>query len=350
MNIAIATGGSLGHVMPAVLLAQYLQDHGHKVVMVGPLQKWIVFIQKYSITIHSIDIAPIRASISSMKQTWQCINHVKNYFTLHDITTVVGFGSYASVPGVLAARMLKARIVLHEQNVVPGRANRFLKRSAHKIAVSFLPTLKYFNDDKAVMTGCPNLFTQPLPRTPDLYQKLSFHEDVPVILVFGGSQGSRDINQLFMNATVKMRTKVQFQVIHVCGSDAVEDVQAYYEQKAIKAQVYSFVRDMSRLYALADIVIARAGALTVTELAHLRKKAVLIPYPHANAHQHHNAAVLQQTGLADIYTGHDANVLGELVVNKLDESLDYEKIGVNVMKLFRKNAHELLAQEVLCDE
>ncbi len=348
MNIALATGGSLGHIMPAVLLGKNLKELGHNVYMVGALRRWSNIISSYGFEIYPVEAKPIGFSFSSLKALFNSYTNFRDYFKTVDISVVVGFGSYASVPGVIAGKSLGAAIILHEQNVVPGRANKFLKIMADRIAISFRDTSKYFPKKKVSFTGCPCVFTGAIKRTAAMYSYYGLQEDIKTILVFGGSQGSKGVNQLFINSLNELKKDTLFQVLHICGNNDDVVQQDVYNELGLKACIFPFIDDMGPLYALADVVVARSGALTVTELATFKKKAILLPYPHAGAHQLQNAQLLKDTGLAEIFSGNNPVKFAQALKQQLNKSLEKCIDQKILQESFKTNAVHLLTEEVLC--
>jgi len=210
----------------------------------------------------------------------------------------VGFGSIVSIPVVLSAWLLRIKTVIHEQNVIPGRANKLLAPFVDSIAVSFDESRKYFRrfSGKLIVSGNP---LRPGLRKRDKESALDyfgFTSEKLTLLVTGGSQGSFSINRLFLDALSRFDNLSDIQVIHISGAKELQDVSDFYKHKEITAKVYGFLREMDFAYSASDLVVSRAGATTISEIIFFALPALLIPYPYAAKHQSANASVLGRTG------------------------------------------------------
>jgi UDP-N-acetylglucosamine--N-acetylmuramyl-(pentapeptide) pyrophosphoryl-undecaprenol N-acetylglucosamine transferase len=211
-------------------------------------------------------------------------------------------GGYLSVPVILTARLLGIRTLLHEQNVYPGLANRFLSRWADSVAVSFAASETYFKGKKVWVSG--------LPIRPEIGQidqttgRRHFGLDMQAstVLVFGGSLGAQRLNTLATEAwPLLLKKGLLFQVLHVTGTKDFERVERLYRDLRLSVKVLPYCHDMDHAYAAADAVVCRAGASTVAELLVVKRPALMVPYPHAsNNHQIYNARVLEKSGLGHI--------------------------------------------------
>ncbi len=215
---------------------------------------------------------------------------------------VVGFGSIASLPLAFLAWLWRIRVVLHEQNVVPGMANRILAFCADRIAVSFRETLRYLEHyhNKVVVTGNP--LRKKLCRIPqkEALGYLGLQENKFTILVMGGSQGSQRINMEFMQCISLLESKSSFQVIHLAGGRDYDVLEKAYSVLKINFRLLCSLEAMQYAYSAADLVISRSGATTIAELNFFKVPAILIPYPFARKHQLKNAQILSERGAAVI--------------------------------------------------
>ena len=213
---------------------------------------------------------------------------------------LLGMGSYASVGPVLAAMRLHVPFVLHEANVLPGRAVNLFSRWAAAVAGSFEETRYYMRRKDIVLTGMPirgGLATAARHRRP---RELDPHR--LTILVIGGSRGAHALNDMVPRALADCRALGHsFQVVHLSGYDDEPDVRALYEKARVPAAVYGFTQDMAGIYGQTDLAIARSGAATCAELSAFGVPALLIPYPHAaKDHQTVNARAMEKVGAADV--------------------------------------------------
>jgi UDP-N-acetylglucosamine--N-acetylmuramyl-(pentapeptide) pyrophosphoryl-undecaprenol N-acetylglucosamine transferase len=218
----------------------------------------------------------------------------------------VAFGSYASVPGALAALSLRVPLVIHEQNVVPGLANRLLALGAEKLAVSFEETLRRYPrwGKKAVVTGNPLLRRPQGGEEESPWEHFDLEERRNTLAVVGGSQGAASLNRAVLEALPLWRDRDDLQVVHCVGKDKYEDFlkrAAKVDTGKLLYRPLEFVERMDLLYRAADLVVCRSGASTVSELAARGCAAILVPYPYATAaHQEANAAVLEKAGAARV--------------------------------------------------
>lgn len=280
LKVVIGAGGSGGHLFPAQQLAQKLQ--GEQVLFAGHGLSQSPFFEKEKIPFAETAAAPLdqplRFAIATWKGFWQSVRLL--YRFKPDV--VVGFGSYHSFPLLLAALLMRKKIVLFEANCTPGKVNRLLKPFAKEFAVQF---------PQKGGTQVPFLpWKPPAPKLSMKTARERYNLELKTftILVFGGSQGAAFLNELFPRVVplLGMRT----QVIHLTGKGNV----VYHTPAVVK----EFETEMSTAYAAADLVVCRSGAGTVAELIRFEKPAVLIPYPHAGAHQVDNAVFLKTSGIS----------------------------------------------------
>lgn len=308
MKVVVATGGSGGHFFPALKLAAALKCNGHTVCFIGTFKKaffdqHLKKFEHYHVPNQGFrrdNLWNFLTSLGMMARAfcvcWGILRRVKP-------DAIIGFGGYASFPVVLVGIFMRRKTLIHEQNVMPGKANKWLAPWVNRIAISFSQTRAYFERQsaKVVLTGCPCHETvKGASSRVELLNRFSLYEQCPVVLVAGGSQGSQAINDAFLNALPGILEHNVIQVIHICGAHQVRLVKERYECLGVSAAVYDFCDQMAQVYQVADVVVARAGAVTVAELAMFEIPSVLIPYPHADGHQCLNAQVLQDAGVATV--------------------------------------------------
>jgi len=199
--------------------------------------------------------------------------------------------------------------LIHEQNVLPGKANKFLSRFADKIAISFKKTEHYLgvDKDKIAFTGNPLRRQFKILNKQEAANFLGLESFKFTFLILGGSQGSHKINQVFLESIASLGDLSKIQVIHICGDSDKDFLRQEYTDLKIKAKVFSFLKEIYYAYSLADLVICRAGASTVTELCFFKLPAVIIPYPYAFAHQVENARILEARGSSIIIQDENLN-------------------------------------------
>ncbi len=305
--IVIAAGGTGGHFFPAESLAATLVERGHRIALMadsrsGGLQSE-VFAGRETFTLFGAGIAGrgLMRGAGATLALGAGVAQARQIFGRLGAAIVVGFGGYPSVAPVLGARLMSGRsrppVILHEQNAVLGRANRFLARSATALALSFEPTERVPETAQTVITGNP---VRPaiaalasLPYTPP-GEKIR-------LFVFGGSLGARVLSEVVPPAISGLPEKLRarMSVVQQCRGEDLQRVRKAYASSGIEAELWAFFPDVADRLAAAHLVIARAGASTVAELAVAGRPAVLVPLPGAiDDHQSANAAALARAGAA----------------------------------------------------
>ncbi len=297
-TVIFSTGGSGGHIYPALGLAHMLKKD-YRILFMGSFKGFRVKIEQQGFPTQELQgrglqkktmkdlIHTVIVTIVSLVKAYQAVKKSRPEL-------IVGFGGYGSLAPVMAAFALRVPICIHEQNVYPGRANRFLAVLADRVAVSFSESLPFFDSSKTTVTGCP-VHVRSVSETRDqLFKKWKLDPRKPVVLILGGSQGSFRINSIWMRVCRERTDRGKWQIIHVSGLRDLEQTKRCYQDLGFKAVVHDFIDNIEEAYILSDCVVSRAGASTLAEIALLQKCAVLIPYPHANDHQKKNAQIIGQ--------------------------------------------------------
>ena len=302
--VVLATGGSGGHVFPAQALAVELMRRKRKLALVTD-RRGIAFggslggIETFCVHASGVSGRGFGGRIAATAQIG--LGFAEAYLLLRKLrpAAVVGFGSYPSVPSVLAASFLSIPTVIHEQNAVLGRANRFLGHRATRVATAFesVSELGDASKSKVTWTGNPvrpeivSLRDKPYP---------SFNNEEPLrLLVTGGSQGARVFATVVPAALATLKSSVRspLQVSQHCRPEDLEAVSRAYRAAGIECDVSTFFDDMAQRLAVTHLLICRAGASTMAELTTAGRPAILVPYPHAiDDHQSENAARLCDAG------------------------------------------------------
>ncbi len=329
MKIGIACGGTGGHIFPGLAVAAALRRRGHEVVLwlAGKpgedlaLAGWdgpVVTVYARGVSSHA-PRAMIATCFRLVRAVLQCHRSLQRFSP----DVLLAMGSYASVGPVLAAWWLNIPVVLHEANVIPGRAIRFLGRWAEAVAVGFEETRHHLAHRRLVVTGMPvwrhvasgagseeqrNQRTDIGPQS-EIGNWQSKIEDlgalaptVFTLLVMGGSRGAHRLNEVVSQAILRLhREGHSLQVIHLAGWSDEESIRQVYQQAGVPHAVFGFLHDMSRAYRQASLAICRSGASTCAELSYYGVPALLVPYPFAiHQHQTANADALALAGAADI--------------------------------------------------
>lgn len=243
---------------------------------------------------------------------------------------VVGFGGYGSFPVVLAARILRAPAVIHEQNAIAGLANRLLSRFATAVAVSFAGTEEQFRREQVLLTGNPVRTSVKGVARAEAMERFGLSREKTTVLVFGGSKGAARINTAASGAYDLLRARGDVQLLHLTGSENYETVSNAIDavrrpEDALGYVAVPYLDDMGPAYAVADLILSRAGATTIAELTAVGLPSVLVPYPYAvDDHQRANARVLEAHGAARVISDADltAESLAATVVGLVSSDRD----------------------------
>lgn len=315
MRVLIAGGGTGGHVFPGIAIAEALREQGvaDEVVFVGTehgIEARIVPREGYQFEALSGTGFVGKSLFRKVRSLWIL---GKSYCEARSLMQrirphlVIGVGGYASFSAVLAAHFRGIPTLIHEQNAVPGLANRKLARFVDAIAITYQESMPFFPAEKTVLTGNP--VRKALLRVDQRAVQTAFQlpPDRFTIFVFGGSTGAHRINRMVVEALrslTDLREAIQF--IHQTGEADHQSIAAAYAELGFSGIVVPFVYRMGEAYARADLVLCRAGATTLAEITSLGKAAVLVPYPYAAAnHQEMNARKLEDMGAARVVLEQD---------------------------------------------
>ncbi len=356
MRILVASGASGGHIFPAIALMNFLRKKGADLLLVLPLKSKDSFIPPDCGDVEYISSGFLSFSLSSknisgvfnfLKGVAQGLRIIINFKP----DLVVGFGSLDTVALLFWGWLFRIKTIIHEQNVIPGKANRILARLVDKVAVSFLQTKDYLHlsIDKVVLTGNPIRSELTKVNRQEALDFFKFQEGKFNILIAGGSQGSHKINLVSYAAIASLPGKQDLQVIHICGMQDFAALNASYMACGVTYKLYDFLAAMQYAYSIADLAICRAGATTIAELQRFNLPALLIPYPFASAHQLANALVLKDIGAAEVVL--DADLNADKLKEKLEEYLCNNEKLKTMQKAYQKlpvcDATAMLACEVL---
>jgi UDP-N-acetylglucosamine--N-acetylmuramyl-(pentapeptide) pyrophosphoryl-undecaprenol N-acetylglucosamine transferase len=248
---------------------------------------------------------------------------------------VVGMGGYVSLPAIVAARLLGLPALLHEQNAIPGLANRIGARFTPHVAVTFESSAAFFPRRCRVrVTGNPvRAGIAELDRAAvraEALRTLDLEDRRRTLLVFGGSQGARRLNEALIRATGLWRQPGSLQIVHVCGAANLESVGRDWQEavpgaRGLSVRWFGYVDRMDLAYSAADLVVSRSGATTVSEVSAVGLPAILVPYPFATAnHQEANARALESVGAARVLA--DSEVDADRLVEEVERVLGDEAL------------------------
>jgi len=359
-KIVLAVGGTGGHFFPAVAVAEEIRGRAPDAEIIfasGKKQRMDPQILEGRYNLFRLPAVgmPGKFSLKTVSSGYKMAQSViKSYLKIRRIRpdAVVGFGSYLSVGPVIAAKMMKIPIFLHEANLVLGRANRFLRKYAGILFCNRRPD--GIEPNRCVEVGMP-LRKQFLeqPDKAESRRKLGLVPDRPAVVIMGGSQGCSFLNETvslsarIMNEKVSEEKAVQF--IHLTGKKDFERIKKFYEENSIPGKVFSFLESIKDAYSVTDLAITRSGAAAIFELAFCALPMILVPYPNSKNSQKSNAEYFSKKGGAILreegtFSSQD---LAREVVQLLFTGTKLEDMAKASRKLSVPDAGKKLADEVI---
>ena len=358
-KILITGGGTGGHVMPALAIYQFLKNQGvEDFLYVGGyngienkiipgkniLYKniWISGFQRGKIIKNSL--FPVKLMVSFFQAIFILLKNRPDI--------IIGTGGYVTGPMVFMASVFGFATMIVEQDIYPGVTTRLLARHVDKVCLAFEKTkeqLKGIPQRKFIFTGNP---VRPEIRKMDkikVRNKLGLEENKKTLLIFGGSQGAQFINKAVLTNLEKLR-ELDIQVIWQTGNVDEHQVKEEFAASGISGFVEQFIQNMAEVYSAADVVISRAGAISIAEIGAIGIPAILVPYPHAAGdHQKKNAELIQEAGAAIMLT-QETKAFEQLLLENVttlvyDETLN-KKMAENWGKIYKANSLELIYEEI----
>nr|WP_040849213.1 undecaprenyldiphospho-muramoylpentapeptide beta-N-acetylglucosaminyltransferase [Thiofilum flexile] len=300
--LLITAGGTGGHVYPGLAVARELQAQGIPVIWMGtPQGLESKIIPPTGIEMALLDVSGLRgkglkpillAPFKLTKACWQALQIMRRYKPV----AVLGMGGFVAGPGGFVAALMGIPVIIHEQNSVAGLTNKLLAAVSKRVLAGFPSAFK----PSAKLEVVGNPVRRDIGDLPDPAVRLAARRQQPLnLLIIGGSLGAQVLNQTVPQAIALMPAELRPTIQHQAGAKHSADAEQSYSKAQVEAKVLPFIENMAEAYAWADVVICRAGALTVAELASAGVPAILVPYPHAvDDHQTGNAHYLSDAGAA----------------------------------------------------
>lgn len=309
-SILIMAGGTGGHIMPGLAVADVLRAEGWTVTWLGaPNSMEAELVPKHGYEVAWVNFSGLRGKGVMRKlllpfNLLRALGQSAAAMFRHRPDVVLGLGGYITFPGGLMAAMLRRPLVIHEQNSIAGLSNKVLARIAQR-------TLSGFPDVLPGVEWCGNPVRTSIAALPDPAQRYGARSGKLNVLVVGGSLGAKALNEALPQALASMPEDARPHVLHQTGKQHFDVVQQLYRIADVEADIRPFLEDMAGCYANADVVICRAGALTVAELAAAGVASILVPFPFAvDDHQTHNARFLSERGAAVLLPQTELNAEG----------------------------------------
>ena len=355
----ISGGGTGGHIFPAISIANALKKRlpDADILFVGALGR--MEMERVPAAGYPIEGLPIsgfdrKNMLRNIKVVWNLLRSLvlaRRIISRFKPNVAIGVGGYASAPTLRAASALGVPTVIQEQNSYAGVTNKLLARKAKRICVAYEGMDRFFPKDKVILTGNPvrqDLFSVE-PKTEEAYRFFNFDPKKKTILVVGGSLGARTINQSIIAGLDKL-AKTDVQIIWQTGKFYIEDARKAAEPFiSPNLLVTDFVSRMDMAYSIADLVVSRAGASSISELCLLAKPVILIPSPNvAEDHQTQNALALVHKDAAIMIKDADSKAqLVDKMLEVIEDETQLNKLSKSILQLAEKDSADRIAEEIL---
>lgn len=358
-RVIISGGGTGGHIYPAIAIANALQhrEPATEILFVGALGKMeMEKVPRAGYQIVGLPIAGIKRSLSLENLTlpfkmFRSLMKAKQVINDFKPDVAVGVGGFASGPLLMMASMAGIPTLIQEQNSYAGITNKFLAKRAARICVAYPGMEAFFPKEKITMLGNPvrsDITYVHLKRNAAL-EHFGLNEGLKTLFVMGGSLGARSINESITDGLHKL-VEAGYQVLWQTGKNDIDKAKAAIEQAGTdRVKAFDFIYTMDLAYAVADVVVSRAGALSVSELCLAAKPAILVPFPYASEdHQTKNAMNLVDSNAAILVKDPEAREkLVDQALMLLDDPTRQRELQTNINKLARPSAADDIATEVL---
>jgi UDP-N-acetylglucosamine--N-acetylmuramyl-(pentapeptide) pyrophosphoryl-undecaprenol N-acetylglucosamine transferase len=350
----IAGGGTGGHLFPGIAVAREVErrfERARILFVVGRRKMESEIMERHGYSVDSIDVEGLKGrgwkkGLSTAFRLPRSLFQSAVIIRRFSPSCVLGMGGYSAGPVCVAARFLGRPTAIHEQNSFPGLTNRLLSRIADRVFVSFEESRPHLGEKNVILTGNPvrsELFAE---------SGGGRKTGAPfTVLVVGGSQGAKALNQSFADALAYLRGRGRnIEVVHQTGETDYDRVKEDYRNRGLEGDVIPFIQDMATGYGRADLVVSRAGATTIFELAALGKPSILIPYPYAaNRHQEINALSLVKAGGAEMVRQRDltGKVLARIIMKYMHDPAALEHMGRQVRSMARPDAAKAIVDQLV---
>ena len=350
MRVIIAAAGTAGHINPGIAIANKIkqEEKNSEIIFLGTtrgLENDLVPKAGYELkTIDAYGLSK-EISISNFKKilkTFKGIGEAKKIVKDFKPDIVIGTGGYICGAAVLAANKHKVPVVLHESNAFPGRAVKMSAKKADKILISFKDAESRIEKAKKIVyTGTPVKISKKeysLNQKNEIIKSVGLSEVKPIVLVFGGSQGAQKINEAIIGILTEKLNK-NYQIMWATGPKQYEIIKEELKRNNLdientpNAKIVSYIYNMEEIMNISNVIVARSGAMTITEISNLGKPSILIPLPNVSQdHQLYNAKVLENVGAAKIILNN------ELTQSNLNENINSIVADTEKMKTMGQNA------------
>ena len=366
MKVVIAAAGTAGHINPAISIANKImqEEPDSKIIFIGTsrgLENDLVPRAGYELkTIEAYGLSK-KISIDNFKKMCKTLiglRQAQKIIKEFKPDILIGTGGYICGTTATAAKKYNVPVVIHESNAFPGKAVQMLSGKADKILVSFEETKQRLPKCKEVVfTGCPVSIKKldlGINERTKIINSLGLNVTKPIILVFGGSQGAQKINETLIDIINTKKNK-NYQIIWSTGQKQFDIIKQELEKLNLNIEhidnckILPYIYNMEEVENIADMVVARSGAMTITEIADLGKPSILIPLPNvSNNHQMYNAKVLEKAGAATIIENNELNsdLLNSEIERIILDKNKFIEMGINATKVSISNVEEKIYNQI----
>ncbi|MFZ5985970.1 MAG: undecaprenyldiphospho-muramoylpentapeptide beta-N-acetylglucosaminyltransferase [Bacillota bacterium] len=353
MKVLISGGGTAGHINPGLAIAKHIMkmDPQCEILFVGTergLETKLVPRENFKLEL--IRVRGFRRKLSldtllSIKELFVGLLEARKVIKSFKPDIVIGTGGYVCGPVVFNASKMKIPTLIHEQNAFPGVTNRILSKFVNRVAISFKESTRFFKGGKKIVfTGNPIRNEMLEVDRESARRKLGIPKDKPLVVIFGGSRGAQTVNEAVSELIKKHGKDDKFHLIFATGEALYEKITRNIgDIKSPNINVVPYIYDMSNVMAAADLVVSRAGAITISELTALGVPSILIPSPYVTAnHQEHNARALEEQGAAVVILEKDLNsdILFDKIISLIGDKEGLAKMARNAKRMGITNAVE----------
>lgn len=353
--VAIACGGTGGHLFPGMAVAAALQQRRCDVLLIvsrKEIDRQGAGSSSDFETLH-LPVVPLLSNNLAifLRRSWRSFLLLRRAFKKRKPDAVLAMGSFTSAPPVFAGKLYGALTCLHEANSVAGRANRFLAPWVDKVFIGFASAATQLRNRSVQFTGTP-VRAQFQPADPEASRiALGLHPKKPVLLMMGGSQGASAMNLALTQILPRLSQRLpDLQYLHLTGAGTFEEIRTGYANVEAKAVILPFLTEMELALGAASIAISRAGASSLAELAAMQLPAILVPYPAAaDDHQYYNARAFAQAGAARLLVQNQLKpeVLFTEIVELLENPARQEEMKNALQKWYFPRAADEIAESIL---
>lgn len=357
-NYIIAGGGTGGHIFPAIAIADAIKQKqsASNILFVGAKGRMeMEKVPQAGYNIIGLEVVGIQRRLTIKNLTapiklFKSIIEARKIIKTHQPSACIGVGGYASFPILFTATLMRIPIYIQEQNSYPGIANKILSNFAKKIFVAYDNLENFFNPNKIVLTGNPirqDIFTN-VPSKLEAYQFFNLNENKKTILVIGGSLGAKTINDA-IEKNIPTILDNNFQLLWQTGKSYYDSIIERNKNIDDNIKIHQFIKEMNYAYTIADVIISRAGALSIAELCVIGKPCIFIPSPNVTEdHQTKNAMALVNKHAAILVKDMEAKEkLGTELLNLLSNKNLQEELSKNIKQLSKTNAANEIASEII---